>query len=503
MAKILIIGGGVAGLSAGIYARKNGHQAILCERHSIAGGNLTGWQRGEYHIDNCIHWLTGTNPATDTYRMWTDLGALGNTEIYQAETLYTCEANGKRISLHKDLSKLKDDMLALSPADKKEILSLIKAVEAVQGLCGIAGESHDKTSSLWERTHTCPPLLRYCRLSTGELSEKFSHPLLQKFLSCFLGRQFTAIALLVVFATFCGENGGLPKGGSLAMAQRMTETFVGLGGELLLNKEAVKIHTRNGKATSVSFSDGTNIRADYILSTVDPKLLFGKLLRREMPKSLQIQYDNPKMLRFSSYHCAFSCDQTKLPFSGDLIFELSETYKKKLSTEYLILREFSHEKSFAPNGKNVLQTLTFCNEQTAREFIELRKDKAAYKRKKREIAELIQEILLEKFPKWKGKLACLDVWTPATYERYTLSETGSYMSFLLPANTLPRRVASGIAGLENVALATQWQQAPGGLPTAAAMGKRAIEWVERKEARLARAQTRKLFFPQLKKRRKI
>lgn len=72
MANIIIIGGGVAGLSAGIYAQLNGHNATIYERHFKAGGNLTGWDRGGYHIDNCIHWLTGTNPATKQYNMWQD-----------------------------------------------------------------------------------------------------------------------------------------------------------------------------------------------------------------------------------------------------------------------------------------------------------------------------------------------------------------------------------------------------------------------------------------------
>ena len=77
MANILIIGGGVSGLSAGIYAQMHGHHAIVCEQHFIPGGNLTGWDRGGYHIDNCIHWLTGTNPSSPLYPMWEDLGALG------------------------------------------------------------------------------------------------------------------------------------------------------------------------------------------------------------------------------------------------------------------------------------------------------------------------------------------------------------------------------------------------------------------------------------------
>ena len=90
MANIIIIGAGVAGLSAGIYAQMQGHHTTIYERHFRAGGNLTGWDRDGYHIDNCIHWLTGTNPVTDFYKMWKELGALGDgIEVHQPENLYT------------------------------------------------------------------------------------------------------------------------------------------------------------------------------------------------------------------------------------------------------------------------------------------------------------------------------------------------------------------------------------------------------------------------------
>lgn len=39
-------------------------------------------------------------------------------------------------------------------------------------------------------------------------------------------------------------------------------------------------------------------------------------------------------------------------------------------------------------------------------------------------------------------------------------------------------VGGGVAGLSNALLATQWQKAPGGLPNAAAAGKRAAETVK-------------------------
>lgn len=483
MAEILIIGGGVAGLSAGIYARLNDHRAIICERNSVAGGNLTGWQRGEYHIDNCIHWLTGTNPNTETYRTWTELGALGDTPVYQADTLYTCEADGARLSLLKDLGLLQNEMLALSPEDGKETEAFIGAIKAVQGLCGIAGERCDRTNGFLKRFFTLPALLRYHSLSTGELSDRFSHPLLRKFISCFIGRDFSAVALIFVFATFCGKNGGIPQGGSCAMAQRMTERFISLGGELLYRKDAIGINVVDGRAASVNFADGTSICADYVVCTADPKVTFEQLLRCRLPKIWRRQYENSRLQRFSSYHCAFAYEDDSLPFSGDLIFELTETEKATMSTEYMILREFTHEKSYAPEGHTVLQTMTFCNERAAREFIALRSSPTAYALKKQGIAKAVQQVIIKKFPEFKGKIHCLDVWTPATYQRYTRSETGSYMSFILPKKYLPRAIPCKVGEVKNLVLATQWQQAPGGLPTAASMGKRAIEFIQRKEKR--------------------
>ena len=116
MTDIVIIGGGVAGLSAGIYARMNGYSAAVYEMAASAGGNLCSWEREGCVIDNCVHWLTGTNKATPTYKMWEELGVLGEgVEIIQPETLYTCEYGGWRLSLGRDLDRLRCDMLSVSP----------------------------------------------------------------------------------------------------------------------------------------------------------------------------------------------------------------------------------------------------------------------------------------------------------------------------------------------------------------------------------------------------
>ena len=484
MAKILIIGGGVAGLSAGIYARLSGHQAVICEKHFVAGGNLTGWDRAGYHIDNCIHWLTGTNPATPTYRMWEDLGALGNVGLHRGEALFTYEYGNEKISLYRDLSRIRKEMLALSPQDEKEILSFIRAVEYLQGFCGIAGETHDKKLPPVKLLASVPVLAKYYKLTTGELSERFTHPLLRFFFKSFFGDHFGSLALIFVCAHYCGENADIPEGSSCAMAQRMSERFQSLGGQLLLKKEALKIHHENGKAVSASFSDGTSISADYIIITVDPASVFGNLLDIPMPKQLQANYKDSRFKRFSSYQCAFSCDLPEPPFRGDFIFQIPEEYQKALLTDRLIVREFSHEKSFSPEGQTLLQTLTFTYEEDSKDFIRLHKqNREAYNQRKKEIAELTLQLIEKQFPQTKDKLQCIDMWTPATYRRFTGADIGSFMSFVLPSKAFPLCAGNRVKELSNLILATQWQQSPGGLPIAADVGKKAIQTINTKERR--------------------
>ncbi len=480
MSKVLIIGGGVAGLSAGIYAKLSGHDAVIYERHSIAGGNLTGWNRGEYHIDNCIHWLTGTNPNSNLYKMWKELGALEVVDVIQGNSLFTCERDGQRVSLYNSIEKLRDEMLKVSPEDEKEIKKLIRAIDFIASTDKLAGKNYNEGVTFGRFARGMGPILKYLRLTTGQLANLFKNPAIRCFITGFWGEDFAALALIYVFATYCGNNGGLPAGGSLKMAERMANKFTSLGGELKLKSEVVKIESTDGGLASVMLADGSVDKGDYVVITTDPAVTFGKILDLPMPKQLKKMYDNKKMRRFSAYHCAYACDLAELPFEGDLIFDMPEEYVEELGTKQLIVREFSHEPSYAPEGKNILQTMTFCFDDDAMKFIDLRKDnREAYKAKKERFAEVFRTLIEEHCPELAGKLKAIDVWTPATYNRYINSEIGSFMSFAMPEKYLPLPESGIIPGHKNIILATQWQQSPGGLPIAARSGEAAIKRINK------------------------
>ncbi len=79
-----------------------------------------------------FHWLTGTNPHTALYRMWRDLGVLGDgVPVVHRESLYTLEEGGESLSLSRDLGKLEERLLSLLPEDGREIRSLRRAIPPV------------------------------------------------------------------------------------------------------------------------------------------------------------------------------------------------------------------------------------------------------------------------------------------------------------------------------------------------------------------------------------
>jgi phytoene dehydrogenase-like protein len=146
-----------------------------------------------------------------------------------------------------------------------------------------------------------------------------------------------------------------------------------------------------------------------------------------------------------------------------------------------MLREFSHEESFAPAGKSILQTMIYCMEDDAKALVALREDKIAYAERKKQMEAAVEHIICDRVPGLQGKIACLDSWTPATYERFVGSEVGSFMSFIMPAGAAPMQMSGKIEGLQNVYLATQWQMAPGGLPIAATAGIDAVKLIGQSE----------------------
>ena len=208
MKKIVIVGGGIAGLTAGIYAQKYGFESEIFESHSIVGGECTGWNRDGFHIDNCIHWMTGTKKGTSMYNLWEDVGALGrDIEIIKPDVFYTSYIDGKSVSLYRDTEKTRKELIEISPEDRNEINCFIDAVKAAESIQIPADMPLDMMSKFQLMQIGMPMMgvLKYMKKYAGITMKQFcglfKSPVLRTFFLDYMDKDYTAFSLIASYAT--------------------------------------------------------------------------------------------------------------------------------------------------------------------------------------------------------------------------------------------------------------------------------------------------------------
>ena len=111
--KIVVVGAGISGLSAAVYAQRSGFDVTLCEQHYIAGGMCTSWRRKGYLFEGAVHWLTGSSYKTDLYQVWKDTGALNDdVKVLLPDPFCAVDHDGQVINLFRDVNKTAKHLLS-------------------------------------------------------------------------------------------------------------------------------------------------------------------------------------------------------------------------------------------------------------------------------------------------------------------------------------------------------------------------------------------------------
>lgn len=464
--KVGIIGGGVCGLTAGINLLKDGFEVEIFEKCGVVGGNLTGWYRNGYEIDNCIHWLTGTNPKSKHYKIWKDLGVLDGVAVYYADAFFTAKYNGETLGLLKDVEKTRANMLLTSFEDRREINLFINAVKSVMNLCDTAGKHNDESTTLLTKIASIKNLVRYFFLSSNDLAKKFKHPLLKMIMGGYIQGNFSSLALICSYATFASGNGGVVEGGSLQMANNLRRKFLSLGGKISVNSAVTSAKINDNKVESIMIKNKQPAYLDYAVFCTDVETAYEKILNIKTPPA----FNNLKSETFSSFHTALLIDGTTLPFSDETLLFTTPPFSKFIGKS-LTVRNFPYLKNTVKDDKILVETMFICSSESSRKWIKLRKlNLEKYLKNKRAVANICIKIIEEHYPCLKGKISLLDCWTPASYNRYTGHSNGAYMSNVLKKGELPVKKSQKIKGVKNAVFASQWNVSPGGLPIACEQG---------------------------------
>jgi phytoene dehydrogenase-like protein len=486
MSKVIIIGAGISGLSAGIYAQKYGFRSQIFEMHSIAGGQCTGWDRDGYHIDGSIHWLSGTRKGTVLNKLWHEIGAINDIEIYQPEYFSCTMGDKEKVFIYSNKERLQKHLIEISPEDENEIVNLLNLSMVYSNFeppydqpCDqpqytpLFVRISEKLNSIkyWRKRST---QLDYNRITVEEYVEHFKNPSIRYSLKSLLPTSYKASDLFFMLGSFLSGNAGKPMGGSRSFANRIADYYSTLGGVISYNKEVKLVNIENGIAKSVILKDGSEHEGDYIIIACDPKVIFNKLIPDKfMPLEFKKRYRRPYIYPLiSCCFLSFRIDKDLKDYPSVIHFKTVPVKVEDHEIDELSITHYCLEPNFSPEGKSIITVHLYANYDW---WKEKRNTIENYKTEKIQLANRIIDRIEKRFPELKDKIHLLDVATPLTYERFCGAYKGAYMSFGDTPNAIPLKSQKISQLLKNVFLAGQWLLPPGGLPNAALTGKWAAD----------------------------
>ncbi len=477
--KIMIIGAGIAGLSAGIHARQNGYDTEIYEQHNLPGGLCTAWDRKGYTIDGCIHWLVGTNPGSQFNRLWSEVCPINEMEIIDREIFMSIEGEaGKVLHIYSDLDRLEQHLIEHSPSDEQVIRAMVKAARVVSK-AKFPLEKPSELYKLWDlplMLFTMLPVLKvmgsFSRLSIKEFLEQLEDPFLREALSTIMPAGYAMISLISTLASLHSKDAGFPKGGSLKFARSLEKRFLELGGRLQYKHTVKEILVEENRAVGLLFEDGSRANGDLIISAAD--------LNRTVYSLLKSRYRLAKIDESFDHLPIYSSVQVSLGVDCDLSGE-AENLAVKLGSpltlghehnRYIYLTNFSFDPTLAPSGKTVLRATLY----SSYEHWEASADnKERYNEKKERLVELVTKEVEKRFPAVKDCIEVVDVATPLTYSRYTGVWKGAYMAWIVPPELGRFKIPKELPGLSNFYQVGQWVEPPAGLPGSMLTGRHVIQ----------------------------
>ena len=484
--KVIIIGGGVAGLSAGIYSVMNGFETEIIELHNVAGGQCTAWERKKYRFDYCLHWLVGTSKGA-FHEIWKETNVINNeTEIIDHEVhsqLFDKERN--KLIIYTNIDRWEKYLLEMSPEDTKAIRRMCNDMRK-SGLLEPFALPPELRSPL-DYIRIIPAMLpifnlvrKFGRLTCKEYFDKLDFKT-EKIKSFFHGlygkRNYSALGFIFMLAWFNQKNAGYIKGGSFPLAQRMVEKFERLGGKISYNKRVEKIIVEKNIAKGVILTDGTTILSDYVISTADGYTTIYKMLEgKYISKKIDLAYKNWELF-IPLVQVSFGINKV-VEYASPITINISKGLKigrTQLEYGYSIMN-YSYDSTMAPEGKT---SIVMRYDSPWKLWENLEGDE--YKNEKLQIEKDATAFLELEYPGITQYIEVIDVATPKTDVRYTGVKDGAYEGFMPSKENMMKSLDMQLPKLKNFLMAGQWLFPGGGLPPSAQTGKWSVQLICKKE----------------------
>lgn len=422
---VVVIGSGLAGMTAANMLAKLGHSVLLAEHHYNMGGLATWFKRKGGHIlDISLHGFP--SGMVKTFRKY-----------------WTKEMADSVIRL-KGIRFDNPQFQLVTTFDKTDFTNILL------NRFGIVKEVVDEFFATARNMNFYDEL----KMTTRELFEKFFPG--RKDVWRFLMEPITyangsslddpALSYGIVFSNFMDKGVFTYKGGTDDLIKKMKKELLNNGVDIRTHCLVEKVHIE-GKSVKGVQINGQNISCRAVLSNSNILNTVHKLVGDENFSSEFIK--EVKMVRLNDSSCQVYIGIKKgetIDNVGDLLFtSVADEYNtEKILDKHVTSRTFSF---YYPEIRPGSESFSIVSSTNARFEDWANLSEEQYKIEKE---NLIQDTLnaLEKYvPDIRNKVDYLEAATPKTFKRYTLSPTGTSFGTKFEGLKISRDLPNQINGL--------------------------------------------------------
>ncbi|MEU6221333.1 NAD(P)/FAD-dependent oxidoreductase [Streptomyces sp. NPDC047022] len=448
----VVVGSGIGGLVCAGYLAVSGFRVLVLEQHDVAGGNTHVFRRRRaYEFDVGVHYLGDCGPDGVLPAIFGGLG------LHERIRYREMDRDGfdrivlpdVRVDVPTGWARYRERLLAALPQDAA-------GIDTFTEICGGAGAElraallAAEDWSLAELTARTPHLTRWGRRTLGEL---FDHCGLSPRARTVLAAQSPDYGLGPAVATVPHHVAVIdhylrgayyPAGGGQQLAAALVEVLEAHGGELRTRTRVERILVADGRATGVGLVGGHQVRAPLVISNADYRRTVLELVGADhFPRRLAAKVRASTMAYpFATLYIGLDTELPDRPNANVWWYrdaDIEDAYERLGRGEFAPVRSlfisFASLKdpgATCPPGHSNLQVMTLCPADSRWWGVERGpadgsryRRVASYQERKRQVTEAMLQAAEAALGPFRDHLTHLELATPLTQERYTLSTGGT------------------------------------------------------------------------------
>lgn len=512
---VIVVGGGLAGLTSAAYLTKYGYKTLLCEKGKKTGGLVnTFWHNG-FAFDGGIRAFENSGII---FPMLKSLGI--QMDVSKNSVSIGIEDQWTKLKSKDSLLEYSEMLERIFPDDKEAVTRIAEEIRKVMGymdvLYGIENPLflEDMKDMKYLMKTLFPWLIRY-QMNIGKAS-RMDEPV-NEYLKGFTKNQALIDMITQHFfketpSFFALSYFGLyldysyPKGGTGVLAEKMTEYITSLGGEILTETEILHV---DPVKKALRTSQGETLTYRKLVWAADQKTLYGQIsenMTTDMEKQRTLVKENHGGDSIVTLYLGTSLSQDYFEekcgahgFYTPVTKGLSTlpSYEESLVKGVLAMKEWVRDylklttyeiscpslrdESLAPEGKTGLIISTLMDYRLVSAFFK----SGAYEEFKNLCIEVMSETLSSTlFPELIQHTEFAFCSTPLTILRETGNAEGAITGWAftgeMPAENRFKKIARSVmTPMEDIYQCGQWTFSPSGLPISILTGKLAADEVRK------------------------